>query len=225
MRAESASSSASSNRAAARDRCSRSTSSASSSSDAIGRDGLGRPDEDRQRRHRQRLDPLLAKRGDRQRARALRQPLPARIGQQIVMPEARRGARERLEYLDLHRGVGDVVLAANDVSHSELDIVDHRRERVEIAPVLAPQDRIGQRGAVDMALAPHQIVPAHGLRFELEPPVRPAAGGLEQRRGPRRSAAAPRGRRPADGRAPAGACDGGRVPPPSHRPDRVGLGL
>ena len=51
---------------------------------------------------------------------------------------------QRLEDLDLRRGVGDVILAADDVGDGEVDIVDHRRQGVEEAPVLADQHRIGQ---------------------------------------------------------------------------------
>ena len=59
------------------------------------------------------------------------------------MAEARRRAGERLENLDLHRSVGDVILATDDMRHAEIDVVDHRGQRVEIGFVLAAQDRIG----------------------------------------------------------------------------------
>ena len=91
------------------------------------------------------------------------------------MTEARRRSGERLENLDLHGGVGDVILAANDMRHAEIDVVDHRGQRVEIGPVLAAQNGVGQRGAIDVALAAHHVVPAHGRRFEAKTPMRFAA--------------------------------------------------
>ena len=91
------------------------------------------------------------------------------------MAEARRCAREGLENLDLHGSIGDVILAANDVRHAEIDVVNHRRQRVEIAPVLAAQDRIGERGAIDVAHAAHHIVPVHSRWFEAKTPMRLAA--------------------------------------------------
>ena len=82
---------------------------------------------------------------------------------------------ESLKNLNLHRRVGDVILAADDMGDAELGVVDHRGECIEIGPVLAPEDRIGQRRAVDMALAPHHIVPTHYFRLKLETPMRLAA--------------------------------------------------
>ena len=81
------------------------------------------------------------------------------------MAEAWRFARQRLENLDLDGGVGDVILAANDMRHPEVDVVDHRGQRVKIGSILAAEDRIGERGAVDVALSAHQVVPAHGHGF------------------------------------------------------------
>ena len=96
------------------------------------------------------------------------------------MAEDRRRAAERLEDLDLHRRVGDVVLAADDMGDAKVDVVDDGRQGVEIGAVLAPQHRIGQRGAVDMAFAAHQVVPAHASSLEPEAPVRPAALRLQR---------------------------------------------
>ena len=97
------------------------------------------------------------------------------------MAEARRGAGQRLEDLDLHGRVGDVVFAADDMGDAKVDVVDHRGQRIEVAPVLAPQHRIGERGAVDMTLAAHHVVPPHGRRLEAKAPVRLAAVSLERR--------------------------------------------
>ena len=62
-----------------------------------------------------RLDPGLAQTREREVAEALREPLAARRGQQVVVPEERRAPAEGLEELDLDRRVGDVVLAADHV--------------------------------------------------------------------------------------------------------------
>ena len=87
---------------------------------------------------------------------------------------------ERLEQLDLHGRVGDVVLAANHMGDAELDVVDHRGQRVEVGPVLAAQDRVGQRAAIDAALAAHHVGPADRSGIEAEAPVRLPARGLER---------------------------------------------
>ncbi len=63
---------------------------------------------------------------------------------------------------------------------AEFDVVDHRGQRVEIGSVLPPQDRIGERAAIDVALAAHHVGPADGSRIEAKTPVRLAAGGLER---------------------------------------------
>ncbi len=96
------------------------------------------------------------------------------------MAEPRRGAGERLENLDLHGGIGDMILAADDVRDAEVDVVDHRGKGVEISSVLAPQHRVGERSAIDMALAAHHVVPAHRRRVEAETPMRPAARRFER---------------------------------------------
>ena len=136
---------------------------------------LGRTNQHRERGDGERLDAFRAQRADRQRARALGQSSAASVGQEVVVAEARRCARERLENLDLHGGIGDVILAANDMRHAEIDVVDHRGQRVEIGSILAAEDRIGERRAIDVAFAAHHVVPAHGRRFEAKTPMRLAA--------------------------------------------------
>ena len=79
---------------------------------------------------------------------------------------------------------GDVILAANDMRHAEINVVNHRGQRVEIGSVLAAEDRIGERGAIDMAVAAHHVVPAHNRRFEAKTPVRFAARRFETRSAP-----------------------------------------
>ena len=53
------------------------------------------------------------------------------------MAETRRRPGERLENLDLRGRVGDVILAANHMRHPEIDVVNHRGQRVEKGAVLA----------------------------------------------------------------------------------------
>ena len=86
-------------------------------------------------RHGHRLDALRAQARDGERPVALRQRLPVGADQQTVMAEGGRRGAERLEQLDLRRGVGDVVLAADDMGDAEIDVVDHARQRVEIGAV------------------------------------------------------------------------------------------
>ena len=86
---------------------------------------------------------------------------------------------KRLEQLDLHSGIGDVILAADDMGHFEVQVIDDGGQGVEIAAVLAQQDRIRQRGRVDMAVATHEIRPAHDTGIELEPPMRPLSFRFE----------------------------------------------
>ena len=50
-------------------------------------------------------------------------------------------------------GVGDVVLAADDMAHLEIDIVGDGRQRVEETAVLADQHRIGECRGVDLDIA------------------------------------------------------------------------
>ncbi len=114
--------------------------------------------------------------------RALGQALPVGADQQVVMGELRRGRRaQRPEQLDLHRRVGDMVLAADDVGDARVEIVHDRGQGIKIGAVLAHQNRIGQRGAIDMAVAADQIVPAHDFGLQPEAPVRLAARRLQRR--------------------------------------------
>ena len=57
--------------------------------------------------------------------------------QQAVVGEGWRLVPQRFEQLDLHASIGDVILAADDMRHAEIDVVDHRRQRVQIASILA----------------------------------------------------------------------------------------
>ena len=65
-----------------------------------------------------------------------------------------------LENLHLHGRIGDMVLTADHMRDVEIDVIDDGRQRIEIAPVLAHQHRVGEGRGVDMAVAAHEIVPA-----------------------------------------------------------------
>ena len=123
---------------------------------------------------------------DRQAAGALGEALAADVREQRQVAEPRRRGAEGLEDLRLRAGVGDVVGAADDVGDAELDVVDDRRQRVEIAAVRAHEDGIALAGLVDMLGAAHEIVPAHVLVL--------AAGSANAVARPRPPGA--RGRRP-----------------------------
>jgi hypothetical protein len=97
------------------------------------------------------------------------------------MTEARHRPAQRLEDLDLRPGVGDMVGAADHMSDAEIDIVDHRRQRIEISAVLADQDRVALAGLVDMLGPAHHVDPAHLAQIEPETPMRQAPLGFEFR--------------------------------------------
>ena len=143
------------------------------------RDRVGGADGRGVARHGERLEPLLAHALNGERPVALGQRLTLGADQQIVMAEGRRLGAQRLEQLDLRRGIGDVILAADHMGDAEVDVVDHARQRVEIGAVGADQHRVGQRGGVDMLLAAHEIVPHHVAGLEQEAPMGLATLRLE----------------------------------------------
>ncbi len=95
------------------------------------------------------------------------------------MGKDRHGRAEGRKDLDLDRGVGHVVLAPDHVGHAGLGVVDHGRQGVEVAAVLADQHRVGQAVGLDVAGPAHEVVPGHGTGIEAEAPMRPASLGLE----------------------------------------------
>ena len=75
-----------------------------------------------------------------------------------------------------------MVLAAHDMGHSHVDIVDDAGQHVEPASVLAPHHGVREQGGIEMLMAADQVVPLdRRLMLELEPPVRPPSLGLEPR--------------------------------------------
>ena len=139
--------------------------------------GVGRSRQHRQRGDGECLDSGLAQAAERQGAGSLREAFAVGRGQEIVVGEARHGAAERLRQLDLHRGVGDMVLPADHVGDPEVEVIDDRGQRVEEAAVLAHQHGVAQRRAVDAAGAAHAVVPG--------PPRRGPAGSASAGGGPR----------------------------------------
>jgi hypothetical protein len=67
-------------------------------------------------------------------------------------------------------GIGQVVLAADDMSDAHLDVVDHYSKIVERVPVGTNQDQVLDFGVVACLRAVDQIVePRNPLRANLEP--------------------------------------------------------
>ncbi len=128
-----------------------------------------------------RLDPRLAHRLDAERAEPLGE-LALRADQQRLVREGGRRRAERLEHLQLQPGIGDMILAAHDMGDAHVDIVDHARQHVEPAAVLAPDHRIAEQGRIEMLAAADQIVPFdRRVMIEPEAPVRPPPLRLEPR--------------------------------------------
>src|ERR1700674_4880214 len=76
-----------------------------------------------------------------------------------MMAEDRGRGGERLEQLNLRRGVDDMVLAANDVGDAEIDVVDDARQRIEIGAVRSHQHGVRQRSGI------HMLPPALELKL------------------------------------------------------------
>ena len=129
------------------------------------------------------LDPLAAQMGQRQTPEALRQPAALSVGQQRQMGEGRHDAAERLENLNLGRGIRDVIVAPDDVGDAAGDVVHHRRKRVKRLAVGADHDGIGKAGGVDVEIAVDQIDPGDLLGRQPEAPIDFPAFGFQFMRG------------------------------------------
>ena len=81
------------------------------------------------------------------------------------------GIAQDLEELELHRRIGDMVLAPDHMGDAQLDVVHDGGERVEPAAILAHEHGVGEGGAIDMAVAAHQIGPGDRARLQLEAPM------------------------------------------------------
>ena len=88
------------------------------------------------------------------------------------MAEYRNRTAQRLEYLDLHGGIGDMVFAANDVADGKVEIVDHRGQHIDRHTVRTDEDGIAQMLGLKMNVAADQIVPVDRAGCEFEAPGR-----------------------------------------------------
>ena len=144
-------------------------------------DRIARPQPREERPHRFGLDAALAEAVDADRAEPFRQ-LAFAADQQRLMGEGRRRHAHRLEHLQLQRGVGDVILAADDMGDAHLGIVDGGRQHVQPRSVSAADNRIAHRSRVEMLGPADQVGPFdHHAMVELEPPMRFDALCLECR--------------------------------------------
>ena len=75
------------------------------------------------------------------------------------MPKNRSLGPQCLENSNLHTGVGYVVVTANDVRDTEINIIHHRRQGIKISAVFTHQHRIGHRGQIDGLRAPNKVIP------------------------------------------------------------------
>ena len=142
-------------------------------------DRIGSADLGEMREHRHGLIALGRQLAHAERADALGERLAIGADQQREMAERGNLSAQRLENLDLHAGIGDVIFAAHDVGDLEIHIVHHRRQRVEKRAVLADQHRVGERGGVDRLRPAHEIDPILACARELETPMRLAALGFQ----------------------------------------------
>ena len=106
-------------------------------------DRIAGSDAGQQGDNRLRLDILLAKAAHTERTQTFGK-LALGPDEQGFMRKFRGLRAKRVEHLDLHRGIGDMVLAAHDMGNPHLDIVDRRRQHIEPAAVFAQDDRVGQ---------------------------------------------------------------------------------
>ena len=52
-----------------------------------------------------------------------------------------------------------MVLTADDVGDAKVDVVDHARQQIEPAAVLAAHDGVGQQAGIEPLLAADEVVP------------------------------------------------------------------
>ena len=146
-----------------------------------GKDGIGRSDARQEAGKRLRFGPLVAKLADRQASETFRKPLAISAGKQSDMAHDGRRSAKCFEKLYLRRGIGDMVLTADDVRDVVIDVVDHRGHGVDDPPVLAHQHRIGQARHVIADVATNHVCPGNLGMIQKEAPVRAAAFCLELR--------------------------------------------
>src|SRR5437764_334176 len=82
-------------------------------------------------------------------------------------------APKRLEHLRLRGAVRHMVLAADHMGHAKVDVIDHARQQIEPAAVLAPDDGVAQQPGVETLLSTNQVGEDDRLvMIEPEAPVR-----------------------------------------------------
>ena len=128
------------------------------------------------------LDTLLAQGAQAQSTQPLGELLAGGIGDQRQMGEAGRRAAQGRQDGELQGGVGDMVLAADDVADGELGIVDRRGEQVGGAAVLAPHHRIAEVARRRKRRGPRtRSSKASSPSGRSEAPVGPPARRLQRR--------------------------------------------
>ena len=85
-----------------------------------------------------------------------------------------------VEQINLHGGVGDMVLAPDDMGNPHIRVVHHRGKRIQRRAVGADQHGVRDGAELNVPAPQHQIVPGGVAVGELEPPVRALAVGLRR---------------------------------------------
>ena len=92
------------------------------------------------------------------------------------MGKGRCGAVQRLRQGELEAGVGEVVLAADDVADAEVEVVDDRGEEVGGGAVLAADDGVAEGRELDLDGAADQVGEGDRAVRQEEAPVRRPVG-------------------------------------------------
>jgi hypothetical protein len=191
------------------------------SSDPASDHRLRRPEPRHQAQKRHGLHPRFAQIAQGQRAQALRQRLPLRAGQQGMVREGRRRAAQRLDDLDLRRGVGHVVGPAHDMGDPHVHVVHDRRDGIEHLPIRADQHRVRDAARIDRQIAEDAVRPLDPLPIQLETPDARTAL-CAQPRAPPPTGSARRGHRPAADPCSVASCASGPARWASRTPRRTG---
>jgi len=106
---------------------------------------FGRAGQHRDQSDGERIDALLSERADRERAGALRHLLTGERGDEVMVRKPWRFRPKRLEQLDLHCGVRDMILPPENIRRFHVNVVDHRGESIEEGAVGAHQHGVRER--------------------------------------------------------------------------------
>ena len=77
------------------------------------------------------------------------------------MGKHRGGRPQSAKNIDLHAGIGDVILAPDHMRDAEVDVIDNAAQRIEKLPILLQQHGVRQRGQIDGLRPTDGILPAH----------------------------------------------------------------